>query len=108
MWDKFESAVVGHQGLINAKNESNEACRKVIADRAEPTPYTILINQIDPALAKRGLFGTLQTGLDVMTVLEESVGSEFVLVDAKLGGATGKLWWFAEMRRTSRWPKSRR
>ena len=24
MWDKFESAVTGHQGLINAKNESNE------------------------------------------------------------------------------------
>lgn len=73
-----------------------ETCRNVIAERAEPTPYTILINQIDPVLAKRGLFGTLQTGLDVKTVLEESVGSEFKLVDAKLGGAEGKLWWFAD------------
>src|SRR5437867_12112271 len=73
-----------------------ETCREVIASRAEPTPYTILINQVDPVLAKRGLFGTLQTGLDVKTVLEESVGTEFELVDAKLGGATGKLWWFAD------------
>jgi 16S rRNA G966 N2-methylase RsmD len=73
-----------------------ETCRKVIAERAEPTPYTILINQVDPVLAKRGLFGTLQTGLDVKTVLEESVGNDFVLVDAKLGGAAGKLWWFAD------------
>ncbi len=73
-----------------------ETCRKVIAERAEPTPYTILINQVDPVLAKRGLFGTLQTGLDVKTVLEDSIGSEFVLVDAKLGGASGKLWWFAD------------
>jgi hypothetical protein len=73
-----------------------ETCRKVIADRAEPTPYTILINQVDPVLAKRGLFGTLQTGLDVKTVLEESVGTEFQLVDAKLGGTAGKLWWFAD------------
>jgi 16S rRNA G966 N2-methylase RsmD len=73
-----------------------ETCRKVIADRAEPTPYTILINQVDPVLAKRGLFGTLQTGLDVKTVLEESVGTEFELVDAKLGAAAGKLWWFAD------------
>lgn len=73
-----------------------ETCREVIANRAEPTPYTILINQVDPVLAKRGLFGTLHTGLDVKTVLEESVDKEFELVDAKLGGATGKLWWFAD------------
>jgi 16S rRNA G966 N2-methylase RsmD len=73
-----------------------ETCREVIASRAEPTPYTILINQVDPVLARRGLFGTLQTGLDVKTVLEESIGKEFELVDAKLGGATGKLWWFAD------------
>ena len=73
-----------------------ETCREVIATRAEPTPYTILINQVDPVLAKRGLFGTLKTGLDVKTVLEQSVGSEFNLVEAKLGGATGKLWWFAD------------
>jgi len=73
-----------------------ETCREVIASRAEPTPYTILINQVDPVLAKRGLFGTLQTGLDVKTVLEESVGKDFELVDAKLGGAAGKLWWFAD------------
>jgi hypothetical protein len=73
-----------------------ETCREVIAMRAEPTPYTILINQVDPVLARRGLFGTLKTGLDVKTVLEESVGREFELVDAKLGGATGKLWWFAD------------
>ena len=73
-----------------------ETCREVIASRAEPTPYTILINQVDPVLAKRGLFGTLQTGLDVKTVLEESVGKDFELVDAKMGGASGKLWWFAD------------
>ncbi|MGA2750787.1 MAG: DNA methyltransferase [Verrucomicrobiota bacterium] len=73
-----------------------ETCREVIATRAEPTPYTILINQVDPVLARRGLFGTLDTGLDVKTVLEESLGREFELVDAKLGGATGKLWWFAD------------
>jgi hypothetical protein len=73
-----------------------ETCREVIAERAEPTPYTILINQVDPVLAKRGLFGTLQTGLDVKTVLEQSVGEDFELVDAKLGGASGKLWWFAD------------
>ncbi|PYS20853.1 MAG: hypothetical protein DMF72_19455 [Acidobacteria bacterium] len=68
--------------------------RGLIAERAEPTPYTILVNFVDPVLAKKGFFATQNTGLDVKTVLEEAVGTEFELVDAKLGGATGKLWWF--------------
>lgn len=29
VWDKFESALTGHQGLINAKNESNELLKDV-------------------------------------------------------------------------------
>lgn len=74
----------------------SETCTDVIARRAEPTPYTILINQVDPVLAKHGLFGALQTGLDVKTVLDESLGSIFRLVPARLGGAEGKLWWFSD------------
>ena len=31
-----------------------EKCREVIAERAEPMPYTILINHVDPELARRG------------------------------------------------------
>jgi 16S rRNA G966 N2-methylase RsmD len=71
-----------------------ETTKKVIAERAEPTPYTILVNYIDPVLAKKGFFGTLHTGLDVKTALESAIGVEFELVDARLGGASGKLWWF--------------
>jgi hypothetical protein len=35
-----------------------ETCREVIAERAEPTPYTILVNYVDPVLARQGVFGT--------------------------------------------------
>jgi len=73
-----------------------ETAKQVIAERAEPTPYTILVNYVDPVLARQGFFGTLNTGLDVKAVLTEAVGSEFELLDAKLGGATGKLWWFKD------------
>jgi len=73
-----------------------ETCTDVIARRAEPTPYTILINQVDPVLARLGLFGALQTGLDVLAVLKECLGTTFRLVPAKLGGAAGELWWFSE------------
>ena len=75
-----------------------ETCSDVIARRAEPTPYTILINQVDPVLAKHGLFGALHTGLDVKTVLGESLGETFRLMPAKLGGVKGELWWFSEER----------
>ena len=73
-----------------------QTCREVIAGRAEPTPYTLLINHVDPVLAKQGLFGTLQTGLDVKAVLRDAVGSEFSLVKARLGSAEGELWWLKE------------
>ena len=44
VWDKFEGSVTGHQGLINAKNESNQALgdvkvtddwRKVLSGEAD-------------------------------------------------------------------------
>jgi 16S rRNA G966 N2-methylase RsmD len=73
-----------------------ETCKEVIAERAEPTPYTILVNYVDPVLARQGFFGTLHSGLDVKTVLEESLDKEFELQSAKIGGVSGKLWWFKD------------
>jgi hypothetical protein len=66
---------------------------KVMAERGEPTPYTIIINAVDPELARQGYFSELHSGLDVKHVLQRHVDSEFVLVPAKLGDAEGKLWW---------------
>ncbi len=73
-----------------------ETAVHVIAERGEPTPYTIIINAVDPELAKRGFFSELHSGLDVKAVLEKHLGKEFVLVQAKIGGAEGKMWWFAD------------
>jgi hypothetical protein len=71
----------------------------LLAERAEETPYTQIINFIDPALAKNGYFSSLETGLDVKKVLEKHLGKEFILVDSRIGGATGKLWWLREPRK---------
>lgn len=73
-----------------------ETTIKLLAERAEPTPYTIIINFIDPVLAKHGYFSSLHTGLDISTVLKNHMGNEFVLLPAKIGGAEGKLWWFKD------------
>lgn len=69
---------------------------KILAERGEPTPYTILINAIDPQLAKNGFYGETDTGLDVETVLKNHVSKEFVLVKGKIGSTEGKLWWFKD------------
>ena len=71
----------------------------LLAERAEETPYTQIINFIDPVLAKNGYFSSLETGLDVKKVLEKYLDKEFILVDSKIGGATGKLWWLKEPRK---------
>jgi 16S rRNA G966 N2-methylase RsmD len=73
-----------------------ETAKRVLAERGEETPYTVLINAIDPELARNGYFSELRTGLDVRTVLENHLDQEFVLVPARIGGAEGKAWWFRD------------
>ena len=69
---------------------------KILAERGEPTPYTIIINAIDPELAKQGFFSELETGLNSEKVLKEFLDKEFILVEGRIGGSTGKLWWFKD------------
>ena len=73
-----------------------EATVRVLAERGEPTPYTILINAIDPDLARNGYFSELNTGLNVDDVLKRHLGGELVLVSIRLGGKEGKAWWFKD------------
>ncbi len=82
-WDekRFERVVV-------------DGVQHLLAERWEPTPYTFIINYIDPLLAREGFFQELYPGLDVNTVLKNHEGEEFITVDVKIGGQTGKAWWF--------------
>lgn len=73
-----------------------ETAKGVLAERGEPTPYTILINAIDPELARNGYFSELRSGLDVRAVLENHLGQEFILVPMQIGGVEGKGWWFRD------------
>ncbi|MCI0496548.1 DNA adenine methylase, partial [candidate division KSB1 bacterium] len=71
-----------------------ETTTKLLAERAEPTPYTLIINYIDPVLAKHGFFSTLHTGLDIKNVLQKYLNDKLCLVEKTIGGSTGQLWWF--------------
>jgi 16S rRNA G966 N2-methylase RsmD len=71
-----------------------DTTKRILAERGEPTPYTIIINAIDPELAKQGFFSELETGLDSEKVLKKHLDKEFCLVEGKIGPNTGKLWWF--------------
>jgi 16S rRNA G966 N2-methylase RsmD len=79
-----------------------ESTIALLAERADSTPYTVIINYIDPILAKYGYFASLHTGLDINTVLKEHLDKEFVLLPIKVGGAEGKLWWFKDTSIVSR------
>ena len=81
---------------VRFENIVVETTIALLAERAEPTPYTIIINFIDPVLAKHGYFSSLHTGLDINTVLKNHLEKEFVLLPTKIGGAEGKLWWFKD------------
>lgn len=73
-----------------------ETTIKVLAERNEPTPYTIIINAVDPELARRGFFSELHTGFDIKTVLQNHLGDEFVLLPKTLGSTEGFEWWFKD------------
>jgi 16S rRNA G966 N2-methylase RsmD len=75
---------------------------ELLAERAEPTPYTMIINYIDPVLAKNGYFSSLHTGLDVKSVLKNHIGKEFKLVEERIGGVKGQLWWFNDPKMVNR------
>lgn len=73
-----------------------ETTKELLAERGEPTPYTIIINYIDPVLAKHGYFLALHTGLDVKTVLKKHIDKEFIIVPGTIGAVEGELWWFKD------------
>ncbi|MBI5192560.1 MAG: DNA adenine methylase [Nitrospirae bacterium] len=81
---------------VRFENIVTDTTIALLAERAEPTPYTIIINYIDPVLARNGFFGSLRTGLDINTVLKRHLDREFILLPAKVGGAEGMLWWFKD------------
>jgi DNA modification methylase len=70
---------------------------QVLAERGEPTPYTHIINYIDPVLAKHGYFLRLHPEKDVDDILRDHIGKKFELVNQKIGDVEGQAWWFKDM-----------
>jgi len=98
-FNKPKSAVSKPEEIdeVRFENIVVETTIALLAERAEPTPYTIIINYIDPVLAKHGFFGSLHTGLDINTVLKKHLDKEFILLPVKVGKVEGKLWWFRDI-----------
>ncbi len=75
------------------------AVEKIIAERGEPTPYSIIINSypvIYEELKKSGYLLTAPEGVD--GVLREALDKELVLVPVTddQGKTIGKKWWFKD------------
>ncbi len=69
---------------------------RTIARRGEPTPLTIILNGIMPALSEAGAL--LKGSKPIAQVLKAEVGKTFELVDAldENGKVVGKKWWFKD------------
>lgn len=74
-----------------------ETTIQVLAERGEPTPYTHIINYIDPVLAKHGYFLQLDPEKDVDDILRDHIGQEFQLLNQRIGDVSGKAWWFKDI-----------
>jgi 16S rRNA G966 N2-methylase RsmD len=74
-----------------------ETTIQVLAERGEPTPYTHIINYIDPVLAKHGYFLQLNPEKDVDDILRDHIGQEFQLLHQRIGDVSGKAWWFKDI-----------
>jgi 16S rRNA G966 N2-methylase RsmD len=68
----------------------------VIRQRGQPTPFTELVDAVDPALARLGYFAQTAVELDVARVLREQLGRTLQLVPARRGAVRGQLWWLAD------------
>jgi 16S rRNA G966 N2-methylase RsmD len=100
---RFQKLPVGHDAKGSKSLDETrfrtvviETTKKLLAERWEPTPYTVIINYIDPVLAREGFFHELYPGFDVKTVLQNSLDDVFVLVPTKIGSAAGECWWFRD------------
>ena len=100
---RFYKPDFGEKGLepeiidkIRFEKIAIDTTTRIIAERGEPTPYSLIINAIDSELAKRGFFAELNSGLDVISILKNHLNKEFILVDAYVGSKKGKLWWFKD------------
>ncbi len=76
-----------------------ESVKRILAERGEPTPYSILINSyslIYQELKKNGYL--LSAPENVEDVLKKAVGKELVLVPVRnpKGKVIGKKWWFKD------------
>jgi len=76
-----------------------ETAKRVLAERGEPTPYTHLINYVDPVLAQHGYFLSLNPEIDVDDVLRKhsGPGKEFRRVEQTIHNVTGQSWWFQDI-----------
>ena len=73
-----------------------EAAKKIIAERAEPTPYTFILNGIMVELKREGAL--LSGNQNPDEIMKSLLNKEFILVNAKneKGKTVGKKWWFKD------------
>lgn len=67
----------------------------IIAERAEPTPYTFIENGVLPELLQAGFLRPGEPGEEIQKILQQHTGSDAVFsVTKNRQSKSGDLWWF--------------
>jgi len=88
-----------------------DSVRKIIAERGEPTPYSIIINSYSMIYAELKKSGYLFSAPEsVEEILKKHINEDFELVDVKneKGKVVGKKWWLKGVRFLDRVPLDER
>ncbi len=88
-----KSGVSDHQKMGKEEYERIvvKAAKDIIALRGEPTEMTFILNGIYTELFSTGKFFEGSHD-DIVNILKDNVGKEFVLIESK-GGKLGPKWW---------------
>jgi hypothetical protein len=75
-----------------------ETTKRVLAERGQPTPFSIINNTIDPELAKHGYVLKVKPEFTIENIIDKHLKEDLVLVDEPIGKIKGKMLWFRHIK----------
>lgn len=67
---------------------------QIVAERAEPTPFSFLINGLLPEMLEAGYFRPDEPAKELHAILDKHVGGNEIFFTTKNSNGAGDYWWF--------------
>lgn len=67
---------------------------QIIAERAEPTPFSFVVNGLLPEMLEAGYFRPDEPAKELHAILDQHIGENKIFFTTKNGNGAGDYWWF--------------